>query len=139
MNISSVGDVYQQLNKHNLNMLESVYHQNVVFEDAAHRLEGWERLEQYFSALYKNVEHCQFVIEERHQSGQDGFLTWTMQLQHPKLKSGRLILVKGVSHMKFRDSKVIYHRDYFDLGEMLYEHLPVLGKIIIAIKTRLGQ
>ncbi|MFB9134418.1 nuclear transport factor 2 family protein [Vibrio olivae] len=139
MDINAVGDVYKQLNKHNLASLETVYHQNVIFEDAAHRLEGWQNLVQYFTTLYTNVEHCQFDIKEQHQVGEDGFLTWTMELQHPKLKSGQLIRVKGVSHMKFQDGRVIYHRDYFDLGEMLYEHLPVLGKVIKVIKARLGQ
>ncbi|HDY7901818.1 TPA: nuclear transport factor 2 family protein, partial [Vibrio vulnificus] len=54
-------------------------------------------------------------------------------------KKGACVEVKGVSHLKFEAGKVIYHRDYFDLGEMLYENLPLLGGIIRAIKQRLGQ
>ena len=40
MDIQSVGNIYQKLSKANLHLLEGVYHQDVVFEDAAHRLEG---------------------------------------------------------------------------------------------------
>ncbi|HGP4674712.1 TPA: nuclear transport factor 2 family protein, partial [Vibrio cholerae O1] len=41
--------------------------------------------------------------------------------------------------LHFAEGKVTYHRDYFDMGEMLYEQLPVLGQVIRAIKRRLGQ
>ncbi len=41
MDIQSVGNIYQKLSKANLHLLEGVYHRDVVFEDAAHRLEGY--------------------------------------------------------------------------------------------------
>ena len=79
------------------------------------------------------------AIKEQQQVNDNGFLTWTMTLEHPKLQKGKTICVNGVSHLKFRDGQVIYHRDYFDLGEMLYENLPLLGSVIKAIKQRLGS
>ncbi|UPQ87024.1 nuclear transport factor 2 family protein [Vibrio sinaloensis] len=139
MDVQSVSQVYQQLNKSNLHLLSDVYHQQVVFEDAAHRLEGWQQLERYFETLYANVKRCDFNIIEHQQAGDSGFITWQMSLEHPKLSKGAVIQVNGVSHIKFHEGKVIYHRDYFDLGEMLYENLPVLGAIIKTIKQRLGQ
>jgi hypothetical protein len=33
---------------------------------------------------------------------------------------------------------VCYHRDYFDAGEMLYENLPVVGRVIRWIKDQAG-
>ncbi|EGQ9919877.1 TPA: nuclear transport factor 2 family protein [Vibrio parahaemolyticus] len=139
MDIQSVGDIYQKLNKANLHLLKDVYHQDVVFEDSAHRLEGLSALSDYFQSLYANVIRCDFIIHDHQQVGDTGFLTWTMDLQHPKLHKGAPIAVSGVSHMKFSDGQVIYHRDYFDLGEMLYEHLPLLGSVIKTIKQRLGR
>lgn len=139
MDVHTVGQVYQQLNKSNLHLLSDVYHQEVIFEDAAHRLEGWNELESYFAALYTNVNRCDFDIQEQQQSGDSGFLTWQMTLEHPKLSKGAVIHVNGVSHLKFAQGRVIYHRDYFDLGEMLYENLPLLGSVIKTIKQRLGQ
>lgn len=139
MDVASVGAIFGQLNKHNLHLLESVYHQNVVFEDAAHRLEGWGQLSDYFSTLYANVIRCHFDITDHQQVNQSGFLIWTMTLAHPKLQNGREVTVNGVTHLRFEEGRVIYHRDYFDLGEMLYENLPLLGSIIKAIKHRLGR
>ncbi len=139
MEIGSVVEVYQKLDKHNLHLLEEVYHPDVVFEDAAHRLEGRTALYDYFQSLYTNVIRCDFVIAEQQQVGDIGFLTWTMELLHPKLQNGAPILVHGASHLKFSQGQVIYHRDYFDLGEMLYENLPLLGAVIKIVKQRLGQ
>lgn len=139
MDVQSVVNFYQKLNKSNLHLLAEVYHQEVVFEDAAHRLEGREALEGYFEALYTNVKRCDFSIHEHQQVGDSGFLTWQMTLEHPKLSKGAVIYVNGVTHIKFSQGQVIYHRDYFDLGEMLYENLPLLGSVIKSIKQRLGQ
>ncbi|MDA0116836.1 nuclear transport factor 2 family protein [Vibrio sp. T11.5] len=139
MNVESVGQIYQQLSKDNLHLLNGVYHQDVVFEDSAHRLQGWQALQSYFDSLYTNVRRCDFDIKEQQQSGDSGFLTWSMSLEHPKLQKGKTVVVNGVSHLKFKDGRVIYHRDYFDLGEMLYENLPLLGSVIKTIKQRLGQ
>lgn len=139
MNVESVGLIYERLSKTNLHLLNEVYHQDVVFEDAAHRLEGWDALQDYFSTLYANVKRCDFKIKEHQQVGDSGFLTWTMSLEHPKLQKGSQVEVQGVSHLRFDGGRVIYHRDYFDLGEMLYENLPLIGSVIKTIKQRLGQ
>ncbi|WP_417877094.1 nuclear transport factor 2 family protein [Vibrio sp.] len=139
MEIRSVVDVYQQLSKENLHLLEEVYHPDVVFEDAAHRLEGRIALYRYFQSLYTNVIRCDFDIHEHQQVGESGFITWSMELLHPKLQNGSPITVNGASHLKFSDGQVIYHRDYFDLGEMLYENLPLLGAVVKMVKQRIGQ
>ncbi|KFA95994.1 MULTISPECIES: nuclear transport factor 2 family protein [Vibrio] len=139
MNIEMVSEVYQKLNKNNLHLLEQIYHKDVVFEDSAHRLEGWDQLSAYFDSLYTNVIKCDFDIRHHQQVEDSGFLTWTMQLQHPKLNGGEAVNVNGVSHIRFSGDRVIYHRDYFDLGEMLYENIPLLGFVIKNIKQRLGK
>lgn len=139
MNIEAVSDVYQKLSRDNLHLLNGIYHEDVIFEDAAHRLEGWSELSDYFESLYQNVHRCDFDIHTQQQVGDSGFLTWSMLLQHPKLQGGQKVTVNGASHLKFQNDKVIYHRDYFDLGEMIYENIPLLGSVIRSIKQRLGQ
>ena len=59
-----------------------------------------------------------------------------MHFQHGKLKNGQPILVEGHSRLKFVDNKVICHRDYFDVGSMLYENVPVVGDLVRLIKNR---
>ena len=66
-------------------------------------------------------------------------MAWTMFLRHPKLRSGETIRVEGASYLKTRNGRIYYHRDYFDMGAMLYEHLPLLGRVVNTIKHKLGQ
>lgn len=131
--------VYEQLGADNLDLLERIYSQEVHFCDPAHEIRGLDALRRYFAALYKNVDSVDFTFSRRHLSGDEAYLSWRMTLRHPRLARGRAIGVDGLSYLQFDDSgKVRYHHDYFDLGAMLYEHLPLLGSVIKTIKRRLG-
>jgi hypothetical protein len=46
--------------------------------------------------------------------------------------------LEGISHLRFGE-KIDYHRDYFDLGQMVYEQIPLVGRIIKTIKKRLSD
>lgn len=58
MDVQHVAQFYQQLDKSQLHRLIEIYHPDVVFEDAAHRIEGFDALYQYFLNLYQNVHTC---------------------------------------------------------------------------------
>ncbi len=132
-------DTYQRLNADNLDLLQSVYSEGVHFMDPAHEIIGLDRLTQYFQNLYTHISAINFDFDHTCQSGNDGYVQWLMTFAHPKLNSGRGITIAGTSFVRFdSDEKIYYHRDYFDLGAMLYEHLPLLGKVIRTVKKRLG-
>ncbi len=63
-----------------------------------------------------------------------------MYLKAPSLNSGREITVDGVSLITFRgaEGKVISHRDYFDMGEFIYERVPILSSVIGFIKNKMS-
>lgn len=65
-------------------------------------------------------------------------LTWTMSYQHPKLNGGKTIAVKGASQLNFDEKRIVRHRDYFDGGALLYEHIPLLKRVIFFLKNRLA-
>ena len=130
---------YSQLSTDNLELLENIYHKNVVFIDPLHELHGFENLQHYFYGLYENITSCQFTIEHIFNKNNEAAIYWKMSYQHPKLNSGRLVFVQGHSYIKGEEDKVIYHRDYLDAGAMLYEQLPVIGKLIQWIKAKAAK
>lgn len=131
--------LYQQLDKQQLNRLPEVYAEQVVFTDPAHRIEGLAALGDYFAALYQRLAYCRFVITSQQQQGQQAWLGWTMTFSHPRLRGGEPVTVEGATRLEFDEAgKVCHHRDYFDLGAMLYEQLPLLGPVVRTIKMRLG-
>jgi hypothetical protein len=131
--------VYQKLSTNNLSLLATIYHEKVTFIDPMHQVEGYENLFQYFKSLYQNLSSCEFIINDVIWQRDQASLFWTMTYQHPKLNKGELVTVLGTSHIKGQDDKVIYHRDYLDLGAMLYEQLPVLGKLTKWIKVKAAK
>jgi hypothetical protein len=46
--------------------------------------------------------------------------------------------VRGVSHLKISD-KIDYHEDFYDMGAMLYEQLPLLGSVTRWLRLRLAS
>lgn len=131
--------VYQILDKENLHLLKTIYHENVIFIDPMHHVEGQSHLIEYFSHLYTNLLSCDFMVNEVVQQGNNAAIYWDMTYQHPKLRSGQPVVVQGHSLLKMLDNKVVYHRDYVDIGAMLYEHIPVVGRVIKSIKRRASQ
>jgi hypothetical protein len=72
------------------------------------------------------------------QNGDTVVLVWTMYCAHSALNAGKEFSVDGMSYIRFdpKSGKAVYHRDYFDLGEMIYENVPVLKTLIGFIKSR---
>jgi hypothetical protein len=132
-------NTYSKLNSDNLQLLADIYAEDIRFIDPAHEIRSLARLTDYFAGLYSNVSSIEFQFIHQLRVGGEGYIQWRMDFSHPRLKGGKPIVVDGASYLRFNEiDKVYYHRDYFDLGAMLYEQLPLLGRIIVAVKKRLG-
>lgn len=128
---------FNKLDKSCTEKLYTVYTQDVTFIDPLHRIDGCCALEGYFAALYDNVRYCRFTYHEARQDGDIAFVTWTMHFAHSRLAGGRDISVDGCTRLQFAaDGRVSQQRDYFDAGAMLYENVPLLGRVIRFLKRR---
>ena len=133
-------EMYNKLNLDNLHLLGEVYSDNVHFVDPAHEIRGLDSLTSYFEGLYQNVTAINFDYRDVNETENSCYLQWDMKFRHTRFAGGKEILVSGATFIrKGSDGKVEYHRDYFDLGEMIYENLPLLGRLITAVKGRLGK
>jgi len=131
---------YQKLTAGNLQELANLYTEDIRFIDPVHEIKGLNRLTEYFANLYSSIGRIGFQFSHQVRQGAEGYVQWQMTFTHPRLKKGREIVVPGASYLHFTgEDKVNLHQDYFDLGAMLYEHLPMLGGIISTIKRRLSS
>lgn len=127
---------FSALDSGNLERLGELYSDEVLFRDPLHEVRGLPALRRYFAELYANVSELHFDFHGYDQSAAgEGYLRWRMRYRHPRLARGAPIEVEGCSHLQWHD-KVHYHRDYFDAGALLYEHLPVMGGAINWLKRR---
>ncbi|MGD8177102.1 nuclear transport factor 2 family protein [Marinimicrobium sp. ARAG 43.8] len=127
---------YEHFDPALIESLEEIYDKNIVFQDPIHKVEGLPDLRRYFGGLMEGLEECRFAFNDRIEVPGKVVLVWTMTYRHARLKGGKTLTLDGSSHLKV-DEKVVYHRDYYDVGTMLYEHVPVLGFVIRQIKSRL--
>lgn len=131
--------VYKQLGKENLSSLRAVYSDDVRFCDPIHTINGIDSLIDYFTDLYATVDAVGFDFGEPISAAAKTAITWTMGVHHPRLNGGKMITVEGISCLHFNpQGQVCYHRDYFDLGALLYEQVPLLGRIVKKIKERMA-
>ncbi|HEY1079113.1 MAG TPA: nuclear transport factor 2 family protein [Bdellovibrio sp.] len=124
----------------NLDSLNSFYASDVVFIDPVLEVRGLGRLKAYYSHAYENVKSIRFEFTDTIQEGSKVGASWIMHLQVTRLNGGKEYQVPGFSLFKFNeDGLVIFHRDYVDLGAMIYERLPLQGQIIRGIKSLLKR
>ncbi|MEA9990312.1 nuclear transport factor 2 family protein [Pseudomonas sp. RTS1] len=129
---------FATLDKHNLHLLGRLYSEDVAFADPLHEVQGLPALQRYFADLYSNVSELNFDFHGFDTVAEgEGYLRWAMRFRHPRLAGGQVIEVPGCSHLMWHD-KVYRHRDYFDAGALLYEHVPLLGRVIRWLKRRMG-
>ncbi|TMO64990.1 nuclear transport factor 2 family protein [Pseudoalteromonas aurantia] len=128
--------MYDVLRADNLSVLADVYHPDIVFIDPLHVVEGLGELTEYFQHLYVNVQSIEFDITDRYTKDSNGFVYWQMRYCHPKLNSGNEIVVDGHSKLTFLGGKVVHHRDYFDVGSLLYRQIPILGFLVKLVDKR---
>lgn len=136
--LSNFIDIYQKLATDNLELLHDIYSPEVIFQDPMHSISGFDNLSAYFHELYTNVKSCRFIVNDVIYQEETAAIYWTMTYQHPKLNKGKEVVVHGHSKLKGKNDFVYYHRDYLDLGAMLYEHIPLLGRVVKHIKQRVN-
>ena len=130
---------FNQFNGKNNEVLKSFYHPDIHFVDPIGEIRSLDKLSAYYHQMYMNLTSIQFEFRDSLHTGTSSFVTWKMTFSTKSLNQGRDIVVEGGSYLIFDASSdlVIYHRDYLDLGSMVYEHIPVIGKIIKIIRSRL--
>jgi hypothetical protein len=122
----------------NSEVLNGFYEENVIFIDPVLRVQGLDSLKKYYFHTYSNVRSIRFEFGEMIVEKNRINAPWTMELAVKGLNRGDPFKVQGCSNFEFNgEGKVIFHRDYVDLGAMVYERLPLQGKVISLIKRML--
>ncbi|MCK6598678.1 MAG: nuclear transport factor 2 family protein [Bdellovibrionaceae bacterium] len=131
----SIAKAFNSFNGTNFEVLRLFYSENIEFIDPISHIHGLSQLEKHYEKLYLNVKKISFNFTDIYHDRDNCIACWTMEISVKGLNRGRLFQVDGTSVFKFNsEDRVYYHRDYFDLGQMLYEKLPLQGVIIKVIK-----
>lgn len=134
-----VCSIFNTLGRDTLHLVDELYDEDVQFIDPFHRVRGRAALRDYYAAMYANVQAIRFEFSGETVTANELVLYWRMTYRHARVGGGAPVGVDGCSRLVFGDSgRVVLHRDYFDAGAMLYEHLPVLGRLVRFVRRRVG-
>ena len=130
-------DHFKDLQQADWSLLGELYADDIVFKDPVHELRGLVILEDYFTTLCTDLVDCRFEYLDQVVSDDAAYLKWIMHFRHPRLGKD-VIDVRGVSHLRWSE-KIDFHEDFYDMGAMLYERLPVLGNVTRWLRLRLAS
>ena len=132
-------ETYNQFTGKNLDLLDGFYAVDVEFHDPVTSLKGLSKLKDYYRHAYAHVKSIKFEFTEIIKDEDKYCGCWKMKIVIPTLNSGKEYTVTGNSRLNFNnDGRVVYHRDYLDLGEMVYEKIPVQGFLLRLFKKKLA-
>lgn len=129
-------DYYANLDRQLVPALAGLYDVHAVLVDPFGEHNGLFAIQRYFSHLLANVNACRFAIDPPLCETGRFAVTWTMYWSHPRIAGGKIRSLPGCSMVETHGEKIFRQRDYYDAGEMLYEHLPLLGWAVRHVKRR---
>ncbi len=125
INLNALKKWYETLNTQSLHEIETFYKEEAFFKDPFNEVTGREKIEKIFEHMFEKMQDPRFVIVEMFQENEQAFLTWDFVFT----MNSREYKIHGSSHLKISESKIIYHRDYWDVGEELLLKLPLVKQV----------
>jgi hypothetical protein len=130
--------LYRNFDKDTSTQLPNLYSQDIQFKDPLHETKGLETLKVYFAGFCSPNIKCRFNFHNQLVTEDQAFVQWQMQYSHTRLNNGELLTLNGGTLIKFTNL-IYYHEDFYDMGAMIYQHVPILGWAIRKINNRMAD
>lgn len=119
-------------------LVDATYAPDVWFNDTLKTIRGRDALRAYLAHSASAVQSCRVdILDTLSNEAGDYFVRWRMVIRFKRFKPNEDTETIGISHLRFnRDGLVALHQDYWDSTQGLFEHVPILGMGIRAIKRR---
>ena len=123
------------LNESTLDDIVSYYDENVFFKDPFNEFNGREKLKKLFLHMFITFKNPHFVFIDTIVNSEGTFLTWDFIFSYKE----KLFNIHGSSHLKLNDEeKIVYHRDYWDVGEEILLKIPFIKSLYRFFQNKLA-
>ena len=123
------------LNESTLDEIVSYYDENVFFKDPFNEINGREKLKKLYLHMFITFKNPHFVFIDTIENSEGIFLTWDFIFSYKE----KLFKIHGSSHLKLNDEeKIVYHRDYWDVGEELLLKIPLIKSLYGLFQNKLA-
>ena len=129
---------YREASPASLERLDRLYTQDIEFRDPLNAIHGILALKSHLKGVYAGSTDIRFEYLDEHYDEHWASITWVATYRHGALDGGRTLTLRGTTQIRFTD-RIFYHEDFFDVGAMVYQHLPVLGTVVGYINGRIRR
>jgi ketosteroid isomerase-like protein len=120
---------YGDLTQDNLaDLVRDLYAEDMYFNDTVHIIRDRAKLVDYMARTGGSLQENRVDIHRVIRDGEDVYVRWEMtfvtRAAGKRIESHSI----GITHLRFNaDGKIVLHQDFWDSGNALYAHLPVVG------------
>jgi steroid delta-isomerase len=137
--VARVQQFFETMSLDSLQQIVQIYTADARFKDPFNDVRGVAEIRRVFAQIATQVEVPSFGVTHSVCQGDDAFLTWDFGFKMKRWREDEQV-IHGASHIRFAaDGRVVYHRDYWDAAEELYEKLPVLGSLMRWLKRQAAK
>ncbi len=116
-------------------LTRETYAERFFFHDTLKVVTDRAELEAYFIETARNTESVEARVEDVARSESHYYLRWTMNIRLKKFRRGQTLRSIGLTHLRFNpEGRIVLHQDYWDASAGFFQHVPVLGSAIRAIR-----
>jgi steroid Delta-isomerase len=135
---------FETISKQSLAELAQVYGPDAYFKDPFNEVRGFKAIQRIFLTMFDQVDAPGFKVIRALQSADNAsseasevFLVWEFSFRFKRFKQSQVQCVRGSSHLRLdQEGKIVFHRDYWDVAEELYEKIPLLGTLMRFVKRQ---
>lgn len=137
--LDAIVEFYEKLSPADVARILVLYAPDAHFKDPFNQVQGTAAIQGIFEHMFKALREPRFVVTTRLAQGDEAFLVWDMLFRFASDAPGTQRKVHGGTHLRFNaKGQVVWHRDYWDAAEELYEQLPPLGGLMRWLKRRVN-
>lgn len=114
------------------------YASDLWFNDTLKTITDRDHLQRYMTETAHNVAYCRAKVDTWSLTREGEVLArWTMTIRFKRFARGRDTESMGISLLRLDDhGRVAFQQDFWNAADGLFQHVPVLGWMIRAIKRR---
>jgi len=108
--------------------IAELYADPLYFDDTVHVAYRRSDLVDYMSRTGQALDDSEVTVHQVVRDGADVFIRWSMRFTSSALGKRIESQSIGMTHLRFNDNgQIVLHQDFWDSGNALYAHLPVVG------------
>jgi len=131
---------FRALNRDTMYLVDEFYAQDVHFKDPIVEFHNRDDMKHYYASAYESTDSVTFEVPKVVMQGNEQVVIWIMTMKSKGLNKGKPVIVEGTSHIRYNNKgKAVYHRDYFDMGQMVYSHVPFVRGMIRFVNKRMRK